>query len=158
MAGELTPLDASKMQIKVRSDKDDDFTGAIVQNAKEDANLAGLPMNKVMIKKVTLQAKENLDFIVIFWATNGFDDTDLDLDKLEDWVRFNLAGTSGVDVLRIAGANQYYGAVSGLNIPYEDEDRTNTLHASLLNLSAGAKTAGAAGEVVVEVTVEPRYD
>lgn len=150
--------DISKLLFPIRSDKDVDFIGAIVQNAKEDANLTGLPMNKVFIKGISLQSKEARDYLVSYWSKDTFEDTDLDVDTFIDWTRFNLAGTSGIDVMRIAGANQFYGSVTGLNIPYEDKDASNELHISLLNLSASAKTAGAAGEVVVEVWVEPRYD
>lgn len=140
----------------LRSDKDSNFTGEIIQNAKEDENLTGLASNKVMIKAVRIEAKEALDFVVIFWSKDTFDDTDLDSDTFIEWVRFNLGGTTGVNVIRPGGANQFYGSVTGLNIPYRDDDLSNELHVSLMNLSASAKTAGAAGEVIIEIDYEIR--
>jgi len=136
----------------LRSDKDTHFYGAIAQNAKEDEDLAGLLSNKIRITGVSIQADENLDFRVIFWKTDGFDDTDLDLDRFCGEVELDLP-TNGY---RIGAANQYYLDMRGLEIDYEDEDASNELHVSLMCLTAAGKTAAAAGEVVVEVYYELR--
>lgn len=136
----------------LRSDKDTHFTGAIAQNAMEDENLTGLLSNKMRITGINLQADENLDFRVIFWKTDGFENADLDLDRFCGEVQVDLP-TNGY---RIAGANQYYLDVRGLDIDYEDEDASNELHVSLMCLSAAGKTAGGGGEVVLEVFYEPR--
>lgn len=136
----------------LRSDKDTHFYGAIAQNAKEDEDLTGLLSNKIRIVGVSLQAKENLSFRVIFWKTDGFDDTDLDLDRFCGEVVIDLP-TNGY---RIAGANQYYLDMRGLDLDYEDEDASNELHVSLMCLTAAGKTAAAAGEVVLEIFYEPR--
>lgn len=142
----------------IRSDKDDNFTAGLVQNAKEDENLTGLANNRIMIKAVRIEADQALDFAVIFWSKDTFDDTDLDADTFIEWVRFNLAGTTGLDVIRPGGAGQYYGSKTGLNIPYRDDDSSNELHVSLMNLSVGAKNAGATGEVIIEVDYEMRTE
>ena len=136
----------------LRSDKDMHFTGAIVQNAKENANLPGLLSNKIRIAGISLQAKENLSFRVIFWKTVGFENADLDLDRFCGEVVIDLP-TNGY---QIAGANQYYLDMRGLDLDYEDEDASNELHVSLMCLTAAGKTAGVAGEVVLEVYYEPR--
>ncbi|GAH91767.1 unnamed protein product [marine sediment metagenome] len=57
---------------------------------------------------------------------------------------------------QIAGAGQWYAALTSLNIDYEDEDESNELHVSLQNLSAAAKIAGAAGEVTLLIAYELR--
>jgi len=135
---------------RLRSDKDTHFTGSIVQNAKEDENLIGLPANRVRITGIALQSDQQLNYRVIFWTTDGFDNTDLDLDTFCAEVQIPLV-TSG---FRIAGANQYYLDVRGLEIEYEDDDASQELHVSLMNLSATTKNAGATGEVVLEIYYE----
>jgi len=137
---------------KVRSDKDAHFTGAIAQNAKEDESLTGLLTNKIRITGITLQSDQALDYRLIFWSTDGFDNTDLDLDEFAGETELNLASYGW----RAGGANQYYMDLRGLDIDYQDDDATNELHVSLQNLSATGKNAGATGEVVLEVTYEPR--
>ncbi len=136
----------------LRSDKDTHFTGAIALNAKEDEDLTGLLSNKIRIIGVSLQAKENLSFRAIFWKTDGFDNVDLDLDRFCGEVVIDLP-TNGY---QIAGANQYYLDMRGLDLDYEDEDASNELHVSLMCLTAAGKTAAAAGEVVIEIYYEPR--
>ena len=136
----------------IRTDKDTHFSGAIAQNAKEDENLTGLLNNKCRITGVSLQSDQALDYRVIFWKTDGFDDTDLDDDTFCGEVEVDLPFYG----YQIGGANQYYLDVRGLEIDYEDEDASNELHVSLMNLSATGKEAGAIGEVVVEIYYEPR--
>ena len=144
--------------LSIRSDKDVNFTGGIVQNAKEDENLTGLASNKIMIKAVRIEADQALDFVVIFWSKDTFDDTNLDDDTFIDFVRFQLDGTAGLDFIQPGGAGQFYGSKTGLNIPYRDDDLTKELHVSLLNLSSTAKDAGAGGEVIIEVDYELRLE
>jgi hypothetical protein len=141
----------------VRTDKDTHFTGAIAQNAKEDENvvlpgaLDGIRGNaRGYIKGIMIQSDENLAWELAFWSTDGFENTDLDLDTFISRWSFVVA-----DGVRFGGTGQYYYYIEGLKIPYVDEDNTGELHMSLVNRSAAAKTAGAAGEVVVEVYMEP---
>lgn len=136
----------------VSSDKDTHFTGAIAQYAKEDENLTGLLGNKARITNIAIQADQALDFYLAFWRTDGFDDTDLDLDTFCGMVELDLA-TYGIQP---GGANQYYMSLEGVDIDYEDEDVSNELHLSLYNASATSKNAGATGEVVVFIKYEPR--
>lgn len=136
----------------LRSDKDTHFTGAIVQNATEEENITGLITNTIRITGVAIQSDQQLDYRVILFGTDGFADTNLDLDYLESEVELDLLSYGW----RIAGANQYYMAVTGLSIDYEDLDATKELHVALQNLSATAKNAGATGEVVVAFTYEER--
>lgn len=136
----------------IRSDKDTHFTLAIAQNAKEDESLTGLIGNKIRITGVALQSDQNLDYRVIFWKTDGFDNTDLNTDKFCGEVQFDIP-TFGY---QIAGSNQFYLDVRGLAIDYEDEDDTHEIHVSLMNLSATSKNSGGAGEVTLDIYYEPR--
>lgn len=137
----------------LRSDKDSHFTGGINQNAKEDEDLTGLLSDKIRITGIALQSDQNLDYKVLFWKTDGFDDTDLDVDKFCGEIEVDLP-TYGH---RIGAANQYYLDVRlPAGIDYEDEDATKELHVSLMNLSATAKNSGATGEVTIEIFYEPR--
>lgn len=142
----------SKITYRLRSDKDSHFTGAINQNATEEENLTGLIANKIRITGVSVQSDQSLDYKLIFFKTDGFADTDLDLDTFASEQEMDLPSYGW----RIAGANQYYMAVDGLAIDYQDDDETHELHVALQNLSATAKNAGATGEVVVEIRYEVR--
>ena len=137
---------------KVTTDKDTHFTGAIVQNAKEDENITGLLTNKIRITGISLQSDQQLWYRLIFWKTDGFDDTDLDSDSFCGEVEVDLVLCG----FQIGGANQYYLDVRGLDLDYEDEDASNELHMSLMNLSATGKNAGGTGEVAVTVYYEER--
>ncbi len=131
----------------VRSDKDVDFTGAIAQNDHATADIAALPTNVGVIESISFTAEENLDWEIHFWTASSFDDANLDADSWIEYVAFAIA--DGVSIANaIPGTFRY--AATGLSIPYRDTDGTNTLHVSLVPRSA-AKTAGAAGEVVLDV-------
>lgn len=143
---------SDNVQLTLRSDKDTHFTGAIVQNAKEDENLTGLVSNKIRVTGVSIQADQNLKFKVLFWTKDTFDDIDLDEDTYCGEVELDL----NLEGFRISGAGQYYLDMRGLDIDYEDHDASHELHISLLNLSVTSKDAGGVGEVVVEVYYELR--
>ena len=146
------PITVAPQIFSIRTDKDVHFTGAILQNAKEDENLTGLVTNKIRISGISLQADEQLDYRVIFWSKDIFDDTDLDLDAYLGEAELDLTNFG----FRIGGANQYYLDLRGIDIDYEDKDATRELHISLMNLSAAAKTAGGNGEVIAEIYYEVR--
>lgn len=149
---QITATAAKPVFYSINSDKDYHFTGALAQYAKEDENLSGLITGKIRIVGISLQSDQNLDYRVIFWKRDIFNNTDLDLDRFCGEVELDLP-TYG---FQIAGAGQYYLDVRGLDIDYEDEDGTHKLHVSLMNLSATGKNAGATGEVAIEVYYEPR--
>lgn len=152
MVAETTVTVGKETRSYIDSDKDSHFTTSIAQNAIETENLTGLSDSNITITGVSVQADEALDFRLWLFGTDGHADTDLDDDEFIDFVDLDLA-TNGA---QIAGAGQYYYAQTGLNIDYEDEDASNELHLALQNLSAAAKTAGAAGEVKVKIFYTPR--
>lgn len=134
------------------TDKDVEFIGAIILNAKADENLAGLAADKIVITDVMFEGDENLQFYLLFWGTDGFENADLDIDSFLGFVDLDIPNNG----FRVAGANQYYLNVTDLNLHYEDEDASNELHISLLCLTAAGKTAGAGGEVKVKIGYKVR--
>lgn len=134
----------------IRSDKDTHFTMAIAVDAKEDENLTGFSGNKGRIKRIKVQSEDNRTWEVWIWKKDTTDDIDLDLDAFCAMAIFNAA-----DSRRIGGANQYYYDSGALDEPYEDLDGTSELHVSVVNRGPGAKVAGAAGELIVDVDYEP---
>jgi|GEM_PF-3547506 len=127
----------------IASDKDTHFTGALNQYAKEDENLTNLLGNKIRITGITIEADQALDFWVMFWNSDSFDNTDLDLSTFIGMVELDLS-TYGQQV---GGSGQYYLSLEKVDLDYEDDDGTQELHCSLYNASATAKNAGATGEV-----------
>lgn len=139
------------------SDKDVHFTGAIAQNGMEtesldlDSHLQSIGVNEIFIRSVSVQSKENLEWDVYLFGDNNFNNTDLDLDRFTD--NFNFPLTSG---LQIGGANQYYypSPSNNIQIPYKDEDLTSKMHVGLVCRTAGGKSAGTAGQVVIRFMVD----
>ena len=132
--------------IIVKSDKDDHFTGALAQNAREDESLVihRGEVTRGQIESVSIISDQNLAWDVAFFENENFSNTDMDVDSFVDYESFTVA--SGV---QIAGAGSYYYGTSGLDIPYTAGD--GRIHVTLVNRSATTKTAGSAGEVVVKI-------
>jgi len=134
----------------IRSDKDVNFTLALITNAKEDENLTGLSSNKGVIRRIKVQSDQNLDWDIFLWKTDTTDDVDLDIDSFCGRYKFSV-----IQGEQIAGANQYYYDSGPMELEYEDLDGTFELHVSVVNRNAVAKIAGAAGELIVDVEYEP---
>lgn len=142
----------------VVSDKDVHFTGEIVQNASEAENIAlpaaldGVNGNaRGIIRAVTLISDQGLDWELYFFGSDLFGEADLDADGYLGRCKF----TASTDGIQLGGSGSYYFYKEGLEIPYLDADNSGELHVALVNRSAGAKTAGANGEVVVKLHIEP---
>ena len=148
-----TTVAVGKETIKhIDTDKDAHFTTAIAQYAIEEENITGLSDNKITITGIAFQAKEALKYRLWIYDTDGFADTDLDIDQFNEYIDIDLSTSNG----QIAGANQYYYALTAISIDYEDEDATKELHLALQNLSAASKTAGTDGELKMKITYKPR--
>lgn len=145
-------VSASQRFDTVRTDKDTHFTGAIAQNAKEDENLTGLLADKIRITGITIQSDQRLNYKLLLWYKDSFEDADLDLDMFCGEAELDLISYG----IQVGGANQWYLDVRNLHIDYEDQDATKELHVSLFNNCPTAKNAGATGEVVVVITYEVR--
>ena len=138
-----------KDPVIVRNLKGTQFSTSLAQNVLDTENITGLGIDEGVITSIILQSDQNLAWDLYIWETDGFDDTDLDADKLIGFITF--ATTDG---LRIAGAGQYYYAKHDLYIPYRDLDHTEELHLGLVNRSATGKNAGATGEFVAELVIQ----
>jgi len=143
---------AEKIEI-YSTDKDIHFTGAIVMNDHEKENLTGLLSNRYMVRGVNIQSKQPLKYRLIFWSSDQFDNTDLNLDYYIDDVELDM---SAAPAFRINGVNQYYLNSGDLAIIYEDFDITRELHISLQNELGPAKNAGVTGEVQIDIKMSPR--
>ena len=129
------------------------FTGALAQNA---AKLESLPMpggkrGRYRIVGAVVVSSDNLawEFWVERTATPHNADVNLDVFCGRwSWV----AG----DAVRIGAAGNYYYYIDGLDIAVEDTDETGLLNLELVNRSAAAKTAFAAGgHFRLELLLEP---
>lgn len=143
----------------VKTDKDVHFTGAIAQNAQANENIgrpytpealvAGLAA-RGRLRSIQISATENLAYEIRLYRTDGFNNTDADLNKLCGWWAFSTG-----DATRVAAAGLYNYYVDGLDILYYDEDQTGEVHVGLVNRSVASKTAGAGGEMTVVLGFEP---
>ena len=140
----------------VRTDKDVEFTGAIAQNASEEENvvlpvtLKGINGNaRIRLKGMHIISDENLDWEVWLFGNDLFQESNIDNDRFLG--RWSFVAADG---LRIAGTGAYYYAIDGLDVEYVDLDNSGEIHVALVNRSAAGKTAGAAGEIVIEFVFE----
>ena len=124
------------------------FAGAIVINAKEDANLLPIVSNKITITRVAIMTSQNQNFRLIFWATDAYDEVVLTDDRFLGFVDLPVQ-TSG---FQIAGAGWYY-LEKEIEFDYEDLDATYEIHCSLMPLT-GAKAIGA--NTKISLTYAPR--
>ena len=152
MAGETTISIGREEREQVKSDKDTHFTTAIAQNAIEEENITGLTSDEITITGISIIADENKSYRLWIFESDDFQEADFDNDCFVEFVDIDLT----TNAAQIAGSGAYYYAITGLNINYQDLDGSNELHLALQNLDAGAKTAGAAGEIVFKVAYTPR--
>lgn len=144
-AVQITATAPKRVFYEILSDKDTNFTSALTTGNKEDENITGLLGDKVNISGITIEADQALDFWIMFWKKDTFDDPNLDLDSFIGAIELDLS-TYGQQV---GGAGQYYMSLEDVLLDYEDGDGTKELHVSLYNADAIAKNAGATGEVKV---------
>lgn len=149
---EMTTSAGREALYVIRSDKDTHFTGALGQYEKEDEDLSGMITNKAGISGLTVIADQQLKLKIMLWSKDSFDDTDLDLDTLIAEVDTDLL----VYGSQVGGTGPWRMHIGNLAIGYRDDDNTNELHISVMNMSGTGKSAGSSGEVVVELTYSPR--
>ena len=138
------------------TDADTHFTGALNPGTISNINLTGLIGNRAIIRGIALQSALPIDYRVMFWSKDTFDDPDGDVDSFIGSYRFGTPQPAD----RLAGANQYYQNAEGLGLLYQDDDGTNKVHVGIQNLNAtgagGTKTAGTPGFVRITFKYEPR--
>lgn len=129
------------------------FTGAIALYGNETENITGLSSNKMTIKDINIQSMQPLIWLLQFYGSDGFDDTDLDADSYLSEIELDMTEEPA---FRVNNAGQYKLNLNGLEILYEDYDKTNELHLMLQNNSATSKISGTTGAVQLDIKVSPR--
>jgi len=110
---------------------------------KTDESTSGLISNKIIIKRVRVQADTQSQWEVWFWRTSRFDNTDMDGDGYSGHVSLTEPQAT------TAWSSRWYYDSGEVNIPYEDLDGRHTMHWSFINRHNISAT------VVIEVDYEP---
>jgi len=158
MGGELRGI--LEEVVWVMSDKDNHFTGSVVQNAKEDESLAkdvegkSLNYSEWEVTQVIILSDQQLHFELYFWSSADYDDTDPDADAFLGSVDLDLA-VSGKQI-DAAGLWRMDVELSPRIRIVDLDDNSKSIHMSLVNRSVAAKNAGSTGEVVVKLALAPR--
>lgn len=120
------------------------------ENLSLDVNRHGVGIRvDSIIRTMMIVSVQDLMWELWFWSKNTYNSSanpDANL-LIGTW----LFGVSG---MQVGGAGLYHYYVDGLYIPYRDLDQTGKIHMTLVNRSAGAKTAGDAGAVRVQLGLE----
>lgn len=142
---------------QIRSAKGTHFTGAIVQNAFEEEHIPtnlGSSAKRMAIMQVSIQSDQQLSYELWCYGKDSCANADLDLDTTICMIPLDLTANG----FQFGGAGQwYYTYTLAVPVIIWDDDSPTTppeLHVRLVNKSAAAKDAGAAGEVVLQVTVQ----
>lgn len=139
-----------------RTDKDVNFTGALAQNVSASENIALPPQlagpggsARNILRAIAVIADQNLNWDVQLFSSSAFSNANLDLDTYIYNVIFTESGQQR------DGAGQFYWTRTGLIVPVWDANNTGVVHLSLVNRSAAGKNAGATGEIVIKLFMEP---
>lgn len=154
--------------IPVRTNPATQFTAGLAQNAALTENLpmdftgaggdgyvdAGLGAGKTVkarLRSLMLQSVQNLDWEIWLWMKDTFNasPTNPALNFPVGYWSF----TSGM-ARQIATTGLYYYYIDGLDQAYQDLDRSGEVHLMLVNRSAGAKNADAAGAILIQANFE----
>lgn len=130
------------------------FRSALAQNAAENLSLdvassgVGQRVDSIL-RSIKILSVEDRQWELWFYGRSTYDTSnDPDVNT------FRGAWLFGVSGVRIGGAGLYHYYVDGLYIPLKDLDQTSKIHMSLINRSAGAKSAGNAGAIRVALGLE----
>lgn len=140
------------------------FSATLVQNAGQN-NRVRLPEAIAagrscasLIRSIRVTSFDQLDWEFWFWRNKTFQVPGVDATN-EQFAGFWSFSVAAGDGKRIAGTGLYYYYIDGLAIPYTDLDAHDApaaggfLNVTLVNRSAGAKTAGK--WFMVEFVCEP---
>lgn len=143
-----------RLPIPISTDKNTHFTEALSQNEHEKEELPTLLVsNKISITGVNIISKQPLKYLLIFWSSSKYDDSDYDVNSFRDAVELDM---SSYPAFQIENTGPYYLNVGDLVIAYNCKDEDYTLRCSLMNLSGAPKNAGTAGEVQIDIKYSPR--
>lgn len=158
--------------LRVRTDKDTQFTAALTQDHAIQVTIApetgqaganpapggySLPLGPRMratLRGLRILSKENLAWEVWFFGSSAFATTNADTELFLG--RWTFGASDGVVATVGSTTDTYYAYyVDGLGINLIDAAKVGNIYMRLVNRSVAAKTAGAAGEIVIELVVEP---
>lgn len=129
------------------------FTGLIAYQGHESENIKRLSTNRYLVRGVNIQSTQPLKFLLEFYGSDTFDSSNIDTDTFIDHIELDM---TSYPAFRVNNANQYKLNVGGLEVLYEDYDRTKELHITLHNLSPTSKNAGTTGAVQLDIKMSPR--
>jgi len=135
----------------ISTDKDVHFTQELLQNQCENETL-NLPTNKCVIDGITIQSKQPLNYKLIIFGNNYFDNPDMNIEKFIGSIDLDMTQSP---TFRINNSNQYRLNIEDLNINYQDYNETNKIYVSLMNMSLTPKKSGADGEIQINIKISP---
>ena len=137
------------------------FTTAISQNCWETENLTedtdGNPIpNKITVREVNIQSEANLYYVLWFYSTDGFFNSDIDIDSFSEFVELDIPTLGRRIDTNCNGTlnSQWYLQISSLELLLSDEDLSNELHLGLQCISPAGKGTG--DHVQIDVKYTPR--
>lgn len=149
----------------IDTDPTTQFIAGLAQNAETllswtpDVAMSASPDCRGRVVAIAIISDQNLAWELNFWSREaGSAAASVALDSFLGRKAFATG-----DGLQVAGAGSYRYFASGLDIPVLDEDPqadrdspyAGRIHMSLVNRSAGAKNAGATGEIKIRLFIDP---
>jgi hypothetical protein len=128
------------------------ITGAIQADGYVDAGLAAGNAVRSRLRSIWIASMENLAWEVWLWASDAFAASPTNPALVFPLGRWTFVANDGV---RIGGTGLYYYYIEGLDHAYADFDDTGEIHLMLVNRSAAAKSADAAGAILIQMQFEP---
>ena len=136
----------------IQTDKDIHFTQELLQNNCEN-EILNLPTNKCVIDGVTIQSKQPLNYKLIIFGNNYFNNSNMNIEKFIGSIDIDMTQSP---TFRIDNSNQYRLNSEDLRIFYTDYNETNKLYISLMNMSITPKIFGIDGEIQINIKISPR--
>jgi len=136
----------------IQTDKDIHFTQELLQNNCEN-EILNLPTNKCVIDGVTVQSKQPLNYKLIIFGNNYFNNSNMNIEKFIGSIDIDMTQSP---TFRIDNSNQYRLNSEDLRIFYTDYNETNKLYISLMNTSIPPKISGIDGEIQINIKISPR--
>jgi len=117
--------------------------------------LAAGAVLRCRLKSIRILSVQLLPWEVqLYRSATGIGGAVIDTESFVGLWSFTGSGNSG-DGSQATGDTFYYYYVDGLDVPYEDADRSSQIHVRLVNRHAAtAKIAGAGGAVAIEFGFE----
>jgi len=135
----------------IETNKDNHFTEGISTNNIEKETLS-LISSKYVINGVSIQSKQPLNYKILIWGSNNFDNSNLNTEKYIGAIDLNMEKES----FQINNTGQYRLNIEDLQLQYTDFQSTNNLYIGLMNLSNTSKLSGSNGEVKLIIKLNPR--